>query len=208
MDLELERLQDSLLWRVHVELSREDGDEAFERHILLAVRINRAALLWGTGNSDQRKWVQFLTTFFPGDRYTDDVALLLWTDWRNGLVKDGSPRSGVAVAHRHREWHLVSVDGPLVVNLESMCEDFDEAVHAAVASLEGKAERRTIVLIRWKDWEVRTVVRPISPIGTMRMGPVGVLPVGETRAVGVETHAVSASPGGLTQSDSARSSTS
>jgi hypothetical protein len=181
MDAELQRLLDRLLWRLHVPLTHEDGDEAFERHILLAVHLTRAADLFGAGDAGRSRWVDFLTNYFPDGPYSEDVARALWDDWRNGLVHDVAPR-GLAVTHLHPEWHLRRPEGRLCVDLESMGSHFEHAVRRAVGSLEDDASRREVVLTRWMDWEVVTVLYPAGPLGTRRMGPVGLLPAGSISA--------------------------
>ena len=57
MDDELHRLQERLLWRLHIPLSHKHGDVAFERHILLAVRLTRVADLRGAGRSAEGRSV-------------------------------------------------------------------------------------------------------------------------------------------------------
>ena len=92
MDPELLAMQDRLLWRLHVPLTNEQGDEAFERHVLLAVKVTVAADIFGNGDNGKLRWMSFFESCFPQSLYPEEIASMLWEDWRNGLVHDGSPR--------------------------------------------------------------------------------------------------------------------
>jgi hypothetical protein len=85
---ELDELQESLTRSLGPALGPEDGDVAFERHMLLAARIHRAARLVQTGDRDGRGWIQYLTGYFPEGRNGKEDANLLWNEWRTKLLKD------------------------------------------------------------------------------------------------------------------------
>ena len=86
---ELDGLRASLLHRLRPEvpLGPEEGDAAFDQHVLLAVRIHRAARLCQTVSGEGNGWRQFFVEFFPNDRNGRSDAILLWKRWRYGLLR-------------------------------------------------------------------------------------------------------------------------
>ncbi len=156
---ERDDLKTSLLrgLRPDAPLGPEDGDEAFVRHILLAVRVHRAAKLNQTVVGEGRGWVEFVTDYFPAGRNSASDAKLIWEDWRVGLVKDETPLGGIALTHGHPElhWHN-DMRGALVIDLESMYDDFEFAVNQFLTALDGDLQRGAVVIQRWRErtWSV------------------------------------------------------
>ncbi len=141
-----------------VPLGSEDGDEAFARHILLAIRIHYAAKLNQTVVGEGNGWTEFVTDYFPVGRNSAADAKLLWTDWRVGLVKEATPRGGIALAHGQPELHWQrDMRGALVIDLESMYDDFEYAVDRFIAALQADPRHAAVVLQRWRDttWSVQ-----------------------------------------------------
>lgn len=61
MEPALQELPASFLRGLRVDLGPDDGDEAFDRHILLAVRIHRAACLNQTAaDRDGHGWTRYI----------------------------------------------------------------------------------------------------------------------------------------------------
>lgn len=155
---ELADLGRSLLEGLRVELAPGDGDEAFRRHKLLVVQIHRAALLNQTGKNEGVGWTQFFVSYFPAGRNSASNANLLWRKWRCALVKDGSPRAGVAITHGQPGLHWqTDAHGDLCIDLESMWDDFEGAVARFLQSLDSDPARLAVVLRRWRKqaWAVR-----------------------------------------------------
>jgi hypothetical protein len=159
-DEERRDLKSSLLHRLRTEtpLTPEEGDEAFDQHLLLAARIHRAARLNQTGDDEGRGWQQFFVDYFPSGRNDPDDAWLLWKKWRVGLLKDYTPLEGVAMAHGKPDLHWQrDSQGALAINLESMWDDFEHAVGRFIDALGSDDDRAAVVLERWKQrtWTVR-----------------------------------------------------
>ena len=157
---ELEQLRTSLLRGLRVDLTPEQGDEAFERHQLLAIRLHRAARLNQTGKGEGAGWQQYFDEHFPrGGTH----AGLLWENWRVTLLKDEMPGEGVVITHCRPDahWQPVEPGGRLCLNLESMWDEFEASVDHLVESLRSDAARRKVVLKRWRErrWRVETVWR-------------------------------------------------
>ncbi len=109
-DAELEELSQELLYRLRLDLTPQQGFEAFEHQQLLAVRFHRAARINGPGMSEAKGWMRFFKEHFPrGDQYAE----LLWVRWRIALLKDAYPGPGVAISHgqAHGHWHVVNPGG-------------------------------------------------------------------------------------------------
>ena len=126
-DAELESLRGSLLRNLRRELGPQEGLEAFECHILLAVRIHRAAGLDAReSRSGGQAWRRYVVEYFPPGRNARSDADFLWTEWRTRLVKHESPR-GITHGQSHAHW-LPLPEGGFCVNLESMWDDFEYSV--------------------------------------------------------------------------------
>jgi hypothetical protein len=139
-----------------------------------------------SSDGDGRSWVRFFVDYFPSGRNVTDDAQLLWDQWRVGLLKDRTPRHGVAITHGQpvTHWQRDSF-GALVIDLESMWDDFEHATDGFVRSLRSDARRAVVALRRWRarTWTVRPFrqlqqrPRPGAPGGTFY------LPIGSTMAV-------------------------
>lgn len=116
---ELAGLRDSLLRDLRRSLGPGDGEEAFRCHLLLAVRIHRAARLNARrSDGEGQGWCRYLVDYFPQGRNSPADADFLWRSWRTRLLKDESP---VAISHGQSGGHwLPLAGGGFCVNLESM----------------------------------------------------------------------------------------
>lgn len=72
-------------------------------------------------------------------------------------MKDGHP-GGVLITHGHPEAHWPRPDGQLVINLESMWDDFTQSVDKFIEALRRTPDRRAIVLDRAKARAYRVVM--------------------------------------------------
>ena len=160
MDDDVKRIRASLLRKLRVK--PKDGEEAAERHILLAVRFHRAAGLNQTEHGETKGWVQFFDEHFPKrPGWRTDDAERLWLHWRLGLVKWEAPRKGVTMTHGQPEAHSYrEPDGTLCIDLESMWDDFEAAVDSFARRLRVDDERRAHAVERWRkrQWTVRHLV--------------------------------------------------
>jgi hypothetical protein len=178
---ELDELQQALVRPLGSRLGPEEGDLAFERHMLLAARIHRAARMVQTHNGDGSGWIEYVTCYFPPERNGDVDAKLLWVEWRTRLLKDATPGEGVVITHGHRDCHWkreTGGTGALCVNLESMWDDFVYSVEKMVKRLRDEPDRRRIVIERWRSrsWTVRPFASqqssvPISPASSVTASP-------------------------------------
>lgn len=83
------------------------------------------------------------------------------------------PGSKIAVTHGQPQLHWErDENNVLCINLESMCEDFEESVESFVHAMRADRPFRDAVIQRWRDrrWEVRPFVLP--PSGVIRTEPV------------------------------------
>jgi hypothetical protein len=155
---ELADFRASLLHNLSRPLGPEDGDEAFECHILLTVRIHRAARLNQRCSDKQFEgWRRYFADYFPDGRNSPDDADFLWEEWRVGMLKDDLPHG---ITHGHSEAHWLPLPGRgFVVNLESMWDDFNYSVDRLVETLDADDARRKVVLQRWRErsWTVRQI---------------------------------------------------
>jgi hypothetical protein len=187
---ELDALKSSLLHRLRLPtpLAPNEGDAAFDQHVLLATKIHRAALLNARSSDGQGDgWVRFLTTYFPSGRNGMADAQLLWDDWRTGLLKDRAPRAHVSLTHGHPEqhWKLDSY-AALCIELESMWDDFEYAVNQFVQALRSDKARARIVLSRYekRTWTERPFLLLPQTIGAAgRLRATTLLPVGSVTSV-------------------------
>jgi hypothetical protein len=153
---ELTELRASLMRNLRRPLGPEDGEEAFDCHILLAVRIHRAAGL-NARASDRagQGWRRYFLDYFPPDRNAASDADFLWKNWRTRLLKHESP---VGITHGQESLHWYPLpDGGFCVDLESMWDDFEYSVDRFLAALSADERRRAEVLRRWRErsWTVR-----------------------------------------------------
>jgi hypothetical protein len=85
----------------------------------------------------------------------------LWEYWRNTLVKDEFPGSGVVVSHGQPQahWQLVEGGTRLYLNLESMQDDFVRSVDSFIEALKVDSPRRRTTLEWWsqRQWSVQVV---------------------------------------------------
>lgn len=141
-----------------VEAQPDPGYAAFERHQLLAIRFHRAARANAPGEGERTAWRRYFKEHFPRG---DEHALRLWEYWRNTLVKDEYPGSGVVVSHGQAQahWRLVEPDARLYVNLESMQDDFVRSVDSFIEALKRDPARRDMTLEWWskRRWSVQQV---------------------------------------------------
>jgi len=186
---ELDRLKASLLHRLRPStlLGQDDGDEAFDQHLLLATRIHRAVRLNQRGTRDGDGWEQFFEAYFPTGRNSRADAEVLWADWRVGLLKDRVPLDRVSITHGHPEQHWKpDARGALCIDLESMWDDFEHAVDRFIEALAANKRRAAVVRRRWRrrTWTVRPfMLQPQMPLGTMRGSmAIALLPVGSVTA--------------------------
>lgn len=153
----LAELRASLLRDLGVELRSDQGDQAFERHQLLAIRFHRAARLNQRANDREgESWLRYFDEHFPRGV---EHASLLWTNWRVRLLKDETPGAGVAISHGHPQLHWQITSHGLYLNLESLWDDYTESVENFVRMLDTNTERREIALERWEKlrWAVQMV---------------------------------------------------
>jgi len=173
LDTDLDGIRHSLLrgLRPPGPLGPEDGELAFERHILLAIRFHRAAGLNQRARvgEEGKGWRQYFNEYFPKRRgWKQGDEQLLWTDWRCGLVKWETPKSKVAVTHGQPDWHWHrEPSGTLCINLESMWLDFETSVERFLAALRDDDERRGEAVRRWRErsWTIRPLEVASHPSG-------------------------------------------
>ena len=165
-DDKLQELRRSLLRGGRPKLTPQQGDEAFERHMLLASRIHRAARLNQAKNDGEGEaWCRYFDQHFPPFR--GQQAKLLWDDWRTRLLKDETPGGGVVVSHGSARAHWTrDASGRLLVDLESMWDDFEKSVESFIDSLAADPRRRRIVLDRYRKrvWTVQQF-QPVRSAG-------------------------------------------
>jgi hypothetical protein len=184
----LDALKTSLLHRLRpdVQLGADEGDEAFDRHLLLAARVHRAARLNQRGTREGDGWRQFIEAYFPSGRNGRADADRLWKKWRVGLLKDYVPLDGVAVTHGQPEAHWQrDSQGAFVVNLESMWDDFEYAVDQFIAVIAADKKQAAVVRRRWlsRTWTVRPFQLLPQMIGSKHGSRVSyLLPVGSVSA--------------------------
>jgi hypothetical protein len=162
MTSELSELRRSLLRNLRRDLGPTDGDLAFDCHILLAVRIHRAAgLNQHSSDGEGDGWRRYFVDYFPEGRNSPDDADYLWREWRTRMLKHESPR-GITHGQSHGHWCPLP-GGGFCVNLESMWDDFEDSVGRFIQALEANAPRGELALKRWRErsWTVRSL--PVYP---------------------------------------------
>jgi hypothetical protein len=159
---ELDELRAALLRGGRPKLTPQQGDEAFDRHMLLAARIHRAARLNAAkSDRDGEAWSRYFEQHFPSARALQ--AKLLWDDWRCRLLKDETLGGGVVISHGSARAHWTrDASDRLFVDLEAMWDDFEKSVESFIGSLAADTRRRRIVLARYKArvW----TVQPFRPV--------------------------------------------
>ena len=158
LETSIDEIRRSLLGGLRVELGPEDGEAAFERHILLAVRFHRAAGLNQTVEGEGKGWCQYFDEHFPKrSEWKPEDARCLWKDWRVGLVKHETPLKGVMITHGQPRAHWYRVADSICIHLDSMWDDFGSSVESFLALLRRDEERRTEAVRRWRErsWTVR-----------------------------------------------------
>lgn len=150
----LEELRASLLRRPRPELRKDQGDEAFDQHMLLAISVHRAARLF-RGGGETKGWKAYVTSFFPEGRNSEGDAYRLWEGWRCSLLKDEVP--GVPITHGQPDAHWRREDGNPVLNLENAWEDYRHSVERFIDHLRRNPDDRANALRRWRErgWTVR-----------------------------------------------------
>jgi hypothetical protein len=154
-DPTLADLRDALLGglRTPKPLRRRDETLAYERHQLLVIRFQAVVRLSQTGGAKGRdRWAAYFREHFPRG---DEHAILLWTAWRKPLLRNEPPGAGVIVAYGcpDAHWQHVPVGqvAALVVDLESMWEDYERSVESFLDACHGDAERAARALRRWSQ---------------------------------------------------------
>ena len=152
-----------------------DGDLAFERHQLLAARFLRAArLARRPGAKSHEGWLAFFRDHFPRG---GEHARLLWTDWRKPLLQRGIAGSRVTITHGQPELHWSRDDAKqrigLVVDLESMWADFEDAVESLIDACTADPARGRRALRRWQEstWTAQQLGSPRPSRGLYVLGP-------------------------------------
>jgi hypothetical protein len=120
-------------------LRRRDDELVFERHQLLVIRFRAAVRLTQGGKAKGRdRWVAYFRDHFPRG---GEHARLLWARWRKPLLANEPPGPGVIVTHGRPDAHwqhaLVGQRPALVVDLESMWDDFEQSVESFLDACRG-----------------------------------------------------------------------
>jgi hypothetical protein len=159
---DLVELRASLLRDLGVNLLPEQGDVAFERHQLLAVRFHRASRLNGRASEGEGvTWRRYFDEHLVrGAQHAD----LLWREWRKPLLKDETPGQGIAISHGQPLLHWKMSSHGLYLNLENLWADYVESVEHFVGMLDTNAARRKVALDRWNKlrWSVQMVTVPAT----------------------------------------------
>lgn len=127
------------------------GHEAFLEHVLLSIRVHRAALLnKHKEDGDGVAWTRYFESYFASSQAKAN-AKLLWDDWRTKLVKEDTPGPGIAITHGQPDVHWkTDPQHRLWLNLESMWADFEASLDRFVESLRSNPRRCRVILKRWR----------------------------------------------------------
>jgi hypothetical protein len=160
----LAELRASLLRRPRPNLRPDQGDEAFDQHMLLAAAVHRAANLF-RGGRDGDAWCKYVTAFFPEGRNGADDAQKLWVGWRTELLKNERPI--VPITHGQSHLHWTRENGYPVLNLEDAWDDYEHSVDQFIEHLRVHAADRANALRRWRErkWTVRQLRLDPEPLG-------------------------------------------
>jgi hypothetical protein len=113
---QLDAIRKSLREGLRVQLTPEQGIEAFARHQFLAIRFHRAARLnQRSSDGEGQGWCRFFREHFPRG---DEHALLVWEQWRVPLLKDEMPGTGVVNTHGQTWFHWKMTNLGLAIDLE------------------------------------------------------------------------------------------
>jgi hypothetical protein len=160
---ELDLLRASLSRGLAFDLSADQGDEAFERHQLLAIRFHRAARLnVPAGIGERNGWCRYFDEHFPRG---GEHGALLFDKWRCTLVKDERPGGGIVITHGQPEVHWLQTDRGLCINLETMRDDFVASVDHLIGACNDEERRAaTLEAFRNRQWSVQSVTatRPMT----------------------------------------------
>ena len=165
----LDALRASLLRRSRPEFGPDQGDDAYDQHMLLAAAVHRAACLFRKGG-DGETWRKYVTKFFPEGRNGAEDAHALWVGWRTSLVKDGQPV--VPITHGQPRLHWKREGGRPVLNLENAWDDYRHSVEQFMDHLRSHPDDRAQTLRRWRErsWTVRQLRFDLEstgmPLGT------------------------------------------
>ena len=125
--------------------SRSSGTSCSARFVRVA-RLDRAP-----GAKTREGWQSFFREHFPRG---GEHARLLWTDWRNPLLQRGTTGDLVTITHGqpdlHWRLHEAAQGVALVVDLESMWDDFASAVESFVDACAADRPRARRALRRWR----------------------------------------------------------
>jgi len=188
-DDDLAQLRAALLDDLRIDLGPDQGREAFGRHQLLAIRFARASRLnvAGLQIGEQNGWIRYFEDHFPRG---SEHAKRLFEKWRTTLVKDEMPGRGVAITHGQPQAHWQITASGLVVDLESMWDDFEASVDRFLAEIEADDEHRSRVLSHFE--KTRWTVQPVEIVVPL---PRVIRPAGGSQII---TPAVSASSASVT----------
>ena len=159
----LSTLREALLGglRTTKPLDSSEGDLAYERHQLLALRLHRIVQLVRPPKANGREaWSAFFRAHFP---HGDEHAELLRTAWRRPLLRNRPPGAGVLITFAAPGAHWSRADdGPLVLDLESLARDLELAVDSLLAGCAADPARALRVLRRFRrrPWTVEAFVQP------------------------------------------------
>lgn len=158
-DQALDELRASLLRRKAPRLTPDQGDEAFDQHMLLAIAVHRAARLHKTaGDNDTEGWMRYVRDFFPEGRNSEADALRLWKGWRCTLLKDEQPVVPITHGQPEAHWGRDPAGSPCL-NLENVWADYEHSVGRFMDRLRDDDDKRETVLRRFRErgWTVRRV---------------------------------------------------
>lgn len=150
----LTELRASLLRRPRPDLRPDQGDEAFDQHMLLAAAVHRAAGLFRAGKNGDT-WRKYVTAFFPDGRNSAVDAQRLWVGWRTSLLKNEQPV--VPITHGQSDAHWLRENGYPVLNLEDAWDDYLHSVDRFIEHLRSHPDELAQTLRRWRErsWTVR-----------------------------------------------------
>jgi hypothetical protein len=158
----LRELRESLLRRGCPQV--QSGEEAFDQHVLLAVRLHRVSRLHMSGKTDTDGWVSYVTSFFPEGHNDPRDAHVLWRVWRCTLLKDELPV--IPISHGQSHGHFRhDVHGRLYLNLEDLWADYEHSVERFIEHLREHDDRRKVAVDRWRQraWRVEAVTFSDEP---------------------------------------------
>jgi hypothetical protein len=158
----LAELRASLLRRRRPNLRPDEGDEAFDQHMLLAAAVTRAAALFRKGK-DGETWCKYVTAFFPDGPNGYEDAQKLWLHWRTSLLKNEKPTIPITHGQPHAHWRREN--GYPVLNLEDAWDDYCHSVDQFIEHLRTRPDERAQTLRRWRErsWTLRQTQLDAEP---------------------------------------------